>query len=96
MHLNNLGKQRTAFDSNTNVNHNQRDPWPIFLRHQTKFEKMKPKPNLDHHDPSKGKPKVRTKPVSGLAIGQVKGEGSKGFSGIHGAGSNSSLQIRSP
>jgi len=52
---------------------------------------MKPKPNSDHDDPSKGKPKVRRKSVSGLAVVQVKR-----ISGIHGAGPNSSLQTRVP
>jgi hypothetical protein len=42
------------------------------------LKKIKQKPNLDHHDPSKGKPKVRTKPVIDLAVGQVTREGSRG------------------
>jgi hypothetical protein len=47
------------------------------VRHWNKYWKTKPKPNLDHHDPSKGKPRLRTKSVSGLSVGQVKGDGSR-------------------
>jgi len=48
-------------------------PGPVFGRRQKDLEN-KTKSNLDHLESSKGRPIVRTKPVSGLRVGQDKGE----------------------
>jgi hypothetical protein len=57
---------------------------------------MKKKPNLDHLDSSKGRPRARTQPVSGLQVWQDKGGRVKRVTEIHCADLNTNLQTHVP